>query len=83
MRLDPDRDSTVELGLDDPDDHATLVTKLATQLEVPVAALPALEVRKRSIDARRGRIRFHFVMGPHRRTARSVARRCVRSAARR
>ncbi|MGE0547936.1 MAG: NAD(P)/FAD-dependent oxidoreductase [Kofleriaceae bacterium] len=63
MRIDPDRDYTVELGLDEPDDHATLVKRLAAQLEVPVGALPALEVRKRSIDARRGRIRFHYVLG--------------------
>ena len=27
------------------------------------AQLPALELRKRSIDARRGRVRFHFVVG--------------------
>ena len=34
MRLDPDHDYTVELGLDEPDDPAALTRKLAAQLEV-------------------------------------------------
>ncbi len=63
LALDPDRDYTVELGLDDPDDPASLAARLAVQLEVPVDTLPPLELRKRSIDARRGRIRFHHVLG--------------------
>jgi uncharacterized FAD-dependent dehydrogenase len=63
MRLPPDQDFTVELGLDEADDAAALAAKLAAQLRVRVAELPPLEVRKRSIDARRGRIRFHVVLG--------------------
>ncbi|HEU0029652.1 MAG TPA: NAD(P)/FAD-dependent oxidoreductase [Kofleriaceae bacterium] len=63
MRLDPDRDYSVEIGLDDPDDDAALAARLAAQLGIAVDQLPALEVRKRSIDARRGRIRFHVVLG--------------------
>lgn len=63
MRLDPDQDYTVELGLDEPDDPAALTRKLAAQLDVDVKALPPLELRKRSIDARKGRIRFHLVVG--------------------
>lgn len=63
MLLDPDRDYSVELGLDEPDDAASLAERLAKQLEVPVVELPPLEVRKRSIDARRGRVRFHYVLG--------------------
>ena len=63
MSLNADQDYTVELGLDEPDDPETLRRKLAQQLEVSVASLPALELRKRSIDARRGRIRFHLVLG--------------------
>jgi uncharacterized FAD-dependent dehydrogenase len=63
MLLDPDRDYSVELGLDEPDDAAALAARLAAQLEVPVDELPPLEVRKRSIDARRGRVRFHVVLG--------------------
>ena len=63
MLLDPDRDYSVELGLDEPDDAAALAARLAAQLEVPLDELPPLEVRKRSIDARRGRVRFHVVLG--------------------
>ncbi|MBA3397345.1 MAG: FAD-binding protein, partial [Deltaproteobacteria bacterium] len=63
MQLDPERDYSVEIGLDDPDDPVSIAARLAAQLEVPVSALPPLELRKRSIDARRGRIRFHLVVG--------------------
>ena len=37
MALEPDRDYTVELGLDEPDDPASLVRKLAAQLEERIA----------------------------------------------
>jgi uncharacterized protein len=63
VQLDPDRDFTLELGLDEPDDPAAVTARLAAQLEVPASALPPLELRKRSIDARRGRVRFHLVVG--------------------
>ncbi|MCX5745285.1 MAG: FAD-dependent oxidoreductase [Proteobacteria bacterium] len=63
MYLDPDRDFTVELGLDDPDDADAVVRALATQLDVAPAELPPIEVRKRSVDARRGRVKFHLVVG--------------------
>lgn len=63
VRIDPDRDYSVELELDEPDDPAAIAARLARQLEIPVDALPALELRKRSIDARRGRVRFHLVVG--------------------
>jgi len=63
LELDPDRDYSVELGLDEPDDPASIAARLAALLEVPVEALPPLELRKRSIDARRGRVRFHLVVG--------------------
>ena len=53
----------IELELDDALDDATVARKLAAQLGISVEQLPAIEVRKRSIDARRGRIRFHFVVG--------------------
>ncbi len=63
MELDPDRDYSLELGLDEPDDPASIAARLAALLEVPAEALPPLELRKRSIDARRGRVRFHLVVG--------------------
>jgi uncharacterized FAD-dependent dehydrogenase len=61
--LESDRDYTVELEPDDADDLPSISRRLADQIGVAPAALPAVEVRKRSIDARRGRIRFHFVVG--------------------
>ena len=61
--LDPDVDYTLALELDEPDDPGALAAKLAEQLGQPGAALPPLEVRKRSVDARRGRVRFHVVVG--------------------
>ena len=63
MQLDPDRDYSLELGLDEPDDPASIAARLAAQLAVPASALPPLELRRRSIDARRGRVRFHLVVG--------------------
>jgi len=63
MKLDPDQDYSVELGLDEPDDAAALRLALAKLLGTRVESLPTLEVRKRSIDARRGRVRFHVVLG--------------------
>jgi uncharacterized FAD-dependent dehydrogenase len=63
MSLSADQDYTVEIGLDEPDDPETLRKKLAQQLEVAVGKVPALEVRKRSIDARRGRVKFHLMVG--------------------
>ena len=67
MRLAPDDDYTIELELDElatPDDEpGVLAAKLARQLGVAAGELPALEVRKRSLDARRGRVRFHVVVG--------------------
>jgi hypothetical protein len=67
MRLAPDDDFTVELDLDQlassADQPGVLAGKLASQLGASPAELPPLEIRKRSLDARRGRIRFHFVVG--------------------
>ncbi len=63
MQLSPDQDYIVELGLDEPDDAPALAGKLAELLRVAPQELPPLEVRKRSIDARRGRVKFHLVVG--------------------
>ena len=50
------REVELELGLDDADDAAALRDLVARKLRVPEAELPPVEVRKRSIDARRGRV---------------------------
>ncbi|TMQ24678.1 MAG: FAD-binding protein [Deltaproteobacteria bacterium] len=66
MRLAPDDDFTLELELDElvsADPSATLAGKLAAQLGATPAELPPLEIRKRSLDARHGRVRFHVVVG--------------------
>ncbi len=63
MKLDSERDYTLELELDEADDSTSLARKLAAQLGVAPAELPAIELRRRSIDARRGRVRFHLVVG--------------------
>jgi uncharacterized FAD-dependent dehydrogenase len=67
MRLAPDDDFTLELELDElaapADEPAQLIKKLAAQLGTSPEALPPIEVRKRSLDARRGRVRFHIVVG--------------------
>jgi uncharacterized protein len=61
--IDNERDYAIELELDDADDPSAIATRLAAQIGEPVDRLPPLEVRKRSIDARRGRIRFHLTVG--------------------
>lgn len=53
----------LELGLDEPDDEASLRARAARKLGLPEAALPHVALRKRSIDARRGRVLFHVVVG--------------------
>jgi uncharacterized FAD-dependent dehydrogenase len=66
MRLAPDDDFTIELALDElgaSDAPDLMARKLAAQLGAPVTELPPLEVRKRSLDARRGRVRYHVVVG--------------------
>jgi uncharacterized protein len=52
----------LELGLDEPQDDANLRRLVASKLSIPVADLPGLVVEKRSLDARRGRVRFHLLV---------------------
>jgi hypothetical protein len=51
---------TIDLGLDEPESTPELRAKVAAKLGVSVADLPRTELRKRSLDARRGRVRFHY-----------------------
>jgi hypothetical protein len=52
---------TLELGLDEPEDDAALRRLLARRLGVAETALPDVRLEKRSLDARRGRIRYRLV----------------------
>ncbi len=51
------------LGVDDPDDEAALRAAAARQLGVRPADLPHVALRKRSLDARHGRVSFHLLVG--------------------
>jgi uncharacterized FAD-dependent dehydrogenase len=52
----------LELGLDEESDPESLRHVVARRLGVPVAELPEIALRKRSLDARRGRVRFHALV---------------------
>jgi uncharacterized FAD-dependent dehydrogenase len=60
---DPGRELALDLELDEPDDAGAIRARVAAMLDVAPAELPALEVKKRAIDARRGRVRFHLTIG--------------------
>ncbi|HTU60818.1 MAG TPA: hypothetical protein VMF89_20340, partial [Polyangiales bacterium] len=53
----------LELGLDDADSPEALRAAVARKLQCAVDSLPAVALRKRSLDARRGSVRFHLVVG--------------------
>ncbi len=52
----------VHLGLDDADDSDALRRAVARKLGVRSDDLPELALRKRSLDARRGKISFHLLV---------------------
>lgn len=56
------REVCLEIALDDPDDPEFLRQQVARRLGVEPGSLPALELRKRSLDARRGRARWRLVL---------------------
>lgn len=53
----------VELGLDEADEPSALRRAVARRLRVPASELPDVVLRRRSIDARRGRVRFRMLVG--------------------
>lgn len=57
------REVSVVFELDEPDDDARLREKVARAIGASAASLPELEVLRRSIDARRGRVRFNVLVG--------------------
>lgn len=54
---------SLDLGLEEADDPAQLRRLIARRLNVPEGELPEPVIRKRSIDARRGQVRFHLTIG--------------------
>jgi uncharacterized FAD-dependent dehydrogenase len=52
----------ITLGPDSPDDEGALAALIARQLGRPVETLPAFYVKKRSLDARRGKVQFHLLV---------------------
>jgi uncharacterized FAD-dependent dehydrogenase len=54
---------SIDLGLDEPEDEAALRRRVAKKLGVREADLPELELRQRSLDARKGRVHFHLSIG--------------------
>ncbi|MEN9579489.1 MAG: hypothetical protein RJA70_2498 [Pseudomonadota bacterium] len=51
----------IELGLDSPDDPEALRQAVAKKLRTRVENLPPVVLRKRALDCRRGRVRFHLL----------------------
>jgi uncharacterized protein len=56
------KEISLEFGLDEPTDELHLRERVARSLGIASAELPALALRKRSIDARRGSVRFHLLL---------------------
>jgi hypothetical protein len=52
----------IELGLAEADDELALRERVARQLGLASTSVPAFHVVKRSLDARRGRVRFHLLI---------------------
>lgn len=52
---------TIAVGLDEPTGELHLRQRVARALGVPEGELPPMALRKRSIDARRGQVRFHLL----------------------
>jgi uncharacterized FAD-dependent dehydrogenase len=53
---------SLDVGLDDPQDDGALRTRIAHTLQIPETSLPPVTLRKRSVDARKGTVRFHLVL---------------------
>jgi hypothetical protein len=53
----------IELGLDEAQDADSLRQSLAKKLGISANALPEPTILRRSIDARRGSVRFHLIVG--------------------
>ncbi|HWZ87867.1 MAG TPA: hypothetical protein VNW92_03430, partial [Polyangiaceae bacterium] len=63
---------SLELGLDDAQDEASLRGLIQKKLGVPASELAGITVEKRSLDARGGRVRFHLLVALGAREARPL-----------
>ena len=52
----------LDFGLDESQEPAAVRARVASAIGVPEGELPACIVRKRSLDARRGSVRFHLLV---------------------
>lgn len=59
---EPAQQIEITLGLDSPDDAEALLIAVAKKVGRRVDELPALYVKKRSLDARRGKVQFHLLV---------------------
>jgi uncharacterized FAD-dependent dehydrogenase len=55
------KELALDFGLDEPTDEASVRARVARSLGVAPEGVPHLVLRKRSIDARRGSVRFHLL----------------------
>ena len=55
------KELTLDFGLDEPVDDAHCRARVAAELRLPTDSLPKIALRKKSVDARRGRVRFHLL----------------------
>lgn len=53
----------LNFSLDEADDNAAILKRVAKELNIIEAALPPLEIKKRAIDARHGKVRFLLTIG--------------------
>src|SRR5258706_2398136 len=63
MTRDLPEEVEIELGLDEASDADALRQRVAKKLGISPAALPEPSILRRSIDARRGSVHFHLIVG--------------------
>lgn len=63
IKLDNNFELELSLELDEADDQETLRERVACKLGISAHDLPPIEIKKKAIDARRGRVRFFITVG--------------------
>ncbi|MDA0712821.1 MAG: NAD(P)-binding domain-containing protein, partial [bacterium] len=62
-KLAADFEIQLNFSLDEADDNAAIIKRVAKELNLAATDLPALEIKKRAIDARHGKVRFLLTIG--------------------